>query len=116
MKSYTDIEQSRKLVDILSTESADMHYNDWSYDFLEGYEHTGRYKVDLGTPKTICGELDIPCWSLAALINALPSSTLDSSRDHYCRIHCMGRFTEWYENSVDACVAMIKKLHELKML
>ena len=32
MKSYTDIEQSKKLAEILSGESADMFYNEEPYE------------------------------------------------------------------------------------
>lgn len=39
-----------------------------------------------------------------------------SSDDHHYRIHCMERFTEWYDNAIDACYKMILKLHELKKL
>ena len=135
MKAYTDLEQSKKLAEILPLESADMHYNDWSYDFLEGYEHTGRYKVDLGTPKTICGELDIPCWSLAALINVLPTTIGNFFEKNALRLRMdkgVNDFNIWYDNfdcgdvaegldviednSVDACYEMILKLHELNLL
>ncbi len=105
MKAYTTIEQSHKLAEILPLESADM----W-------YEDSGLIIPRLGHIPKEHSDTEVPCWSLAALINALPSATLDSSRDNYCRIHCMGRFTEWYKNSVDACVTMIEKLNELKLL
>ena len=127
MKAYTDLEQSKKLAEILPLESADMHYNDWSYDFLEGYEHTGRYKVDLGTPKTICGELDIPCWSLAALLGVLPNSIYDNT-DEYSQIEFSKRSVAYHDmddgikvgsiqdNLIDACYKLILKLHEQKLL
>ena len=86
MKSYTDIEQSNILAEILPIESADKKYN------------------------------QLPCWSLTALLNVLPSATLDSSNDHHFRIHCMERYTEWYDNAVDACVEMIIRLNKLKIL
>jgi hypothetical protein len=108
MKSYTDLEQSKKLAQILPIESADMCYI--KREINDTFIETPILKPIGGVEKSLC------CWSLAALINALPSATLDSSRDHYCKIHCMGRFTGWYENSVDACVTMIIKLHELNLL
>ena len=116
MKAYTDIEQSKKLAEFLPLESADMHYNDWSYDFLEGYEHTGRYKVDLGTPKTICGELDIPCWSLAALLGVYPMLVGRDLDMFCCWQNSKNLHSRHYDNSVDACVEMILKLHERNLL
>ena len=62
IKSYTTIEQSRKLAEILPLESADMYYN------------LGESKL----PNVIYGSHDdfkcyLPCWSLAALMHLLPS-------------------------------------------
>lgn len=103
MKSYTNIEQSKKLVDILPRESADMG---WYYS---KNPYAARNQMWVGTK--VEGS-DIPCWSLTALLNILPSSTLDSSDDHYYRVRCKERFTEWHDNAVDACIEMILKLHE----
>lgn len=54
----------------------------------------------------------IPAWSLSALLELLPSATLDISDNHGYRIHCRGKFTEWHVTAVDAAVAMIKRLKE----
>lgn len=108
IKSYTDIEQSNKLAEILPIESADM----WFYPYPND-EYW--YEVpNMGNADKKYNQL--PCWSLAALLNVLPSATLDSSNDHHFRIHCMGRYTEWYDNAVDACYEMIIRLNELKLL
>ena len=108
IKSYTDIEQSNELVEILPIESADM----WFYPYPND-EYW--YEVpNMGNADKKYNQL--PCWSLAALLNVLPSATLDSSNDHHFRIHCMERYTEWHDNAVDACVEMILKLKELKLL
>ena len=98
MKSYTDINQSKKLTAILPFGSADMYYPN------EGT--LPKFGVALSISK------NIPCWSLAALISVLPSATLDSSDDHHYRVHCNERFTDWYDNPIDCCVAMIDRLHE----
>ncbi len=103
MKAYTDLEQSKKLSEILPLESADMFYRDNGIDVKLIWEH-------------IAPKVETPCWSLAALLSVLPSSTLDSSDNHRYRFRCMERYTEWYDNAIDACVAMIERLHELKML
>ena len=103
MKSYTDLEQSKVLAEFLPLESADNYYS-W---------HDERYYVvNKDCPYPYSLKEKIPCWSLAALLDVLPSATLDSSSDHYYRLHCMTRYTEWYDNPVDACVAMIEKLYE----
>ena len=105
-KICTSIKQSKKLAEILPLESADMYYRDWK-----------RMTKDIRIAHVGSGGIgDLPCWCLTALLDVLPSSTLDSSDDHYYRQHCMERFSEWYDNPVDACVDMIEKLHELKML
>ena len=108
MKSYTDIEQSKKLAEFLSLESADMfHAVDAEIvvttpyiTYLNGERNIPAYKGA------------IPCWSLAALLGVLPSSTLDSSDDHHYRVHCKEMFTDWYDNPIDCCIAMIDRLHE----
>ena len=110
MKSYTSLEQSKKLAEVLPLESADMH---WQY-----------IEEDNGQLQWFCFPKDfsinqhdtVSAWSLAALLNVLPSSTLDSSDDHHYRLHCMERFTEWYDNPIDACYEMILKLKEKNML
>ena len=85
MKAYTDLEQSKKLAEILPIESADMYYQyalpksdkirynpilgnpiaalEW---YNKGYTH-------FGNPPLTLNEYCIPCWSLAALMNLLPS-------------------------------------------
>ena len=115
MKSYTDLEQSKKLAEILPLESADMHYwLAWRGGISEEYKNIP--KVGIPNKYKRRKYLWCPCWSLAALLNVLPSSTLDSSDNHRYRFRCMERYTEWYDNAIDACVAMIERLHELKML
>lgn len=120
MKSCTDLEQSRKLAEFLPIESADMHYNDWAYDFYDGYEHTGNYTAALGTPKTICGELAIPCWSLAALFSMLPKSACleKGSSTELCRVTLPVELisSDWNIEPIDACVDVIIKLHKQKLL
>ena len=110
MKSYTSLEQSKKLAEVLPLESADMH---WQY--IE--EDNGQLQWFCFPKDFSINQYDmVSAWSLAALLNVLPSSTLDSSDDHHYRLHCMERFTEWYDNPIDACYEMILKLKEKNML
>ncbi len=64
MKSYTDLEQSKKLAEILPIESADMG---WYYS---RNPQAARNQMWVGTKAE---NADIPCWSLAALLDLLPS-------------------------------------------
>ena len=127
MKAFTSIEQSKKLAEILPLESADMHLTNSS---IKGEMYIDEFNPVLVPYLRVKDSLDayskivnnmiawevIPCWSLAALLGVLPSATLDTSDDHYCRVRCKQRCTEWYENPVDACNEMIIKLHELNLL
>jgi hypothetical protein len=71
----------------------------------------------------------IPCWSLAALLGVLPKNlnigrpSLNSNYKGYYWIQYYDEFmkpnnykTECFNNPVDACVDIIKKLHELNLL
>lgn len=133
MKAYTDIEQSRKLAEILPTESADQT---WERIAIAGanldvpeemeYWHNGN------APCILNSKIGIPCWSLTSLLDALPVSVDEGQ-------HCLALINsnpngdiEWlccYEddngnllmecyadNQVDACVEMILKLKEKELL
>ena len=124
MKSYTDIEQSKRLAEILPIESADMYY---TKDSLENYY----------CPIPLIGKYSaihdqIPCWSLTALLNILPVSCDD---EQHClalinhnpneKIEWLGAYEDdkgnlmmecYADNQIDACYEMILKLHNLKML
>jgi hypothetical protein len=68
MKSYTDLEQSKKLAEILPLESADNYYS-W---------HDERYYVvNKDCPYPYSLKEKIPCWSLAALLQVLPLGIYD---------------------------------------
>ena len=140
MKSYTDLEQSKKLAEILPVESADMYYEyvlprsnklkhipsignpvealEW---YNKGYTHFGKEPLSL---KEYC----IPCWSLAALFGVLPleietHKQTDEYKIYYYVESYMKRMgkeiylsTERHENLVDACYEMILKLHEQNLI
>ena len=139
IKSYTDLEQSKKLAEILPIESADMRYGYIApYDFSDrmydgGYDEIP-YSKDFLTknPNFSANEYDadLPCWSLAALIDIIPKRIKE---DNVLRIDVGEKDTSiWYDEigygvytelpnvtmecTVDACVAMIEKLHELDLL
>ena len=130
IKSYTDLEQSKKLAEILPLESADMWY---SYYGNSKYNPTIAYKGQQWFLCQIRNSLhdDIPCWSLTALLNILHSKAKDipslsggGYKDgKYISDWCLdyefenGDYQKTFaDNPVDACVAMIEKLHELNLL
>lgn len=117
IKSFTDLEQSKKLVKILPLESADMWYINGEGKPFGGYWNEESHDYD-----------DIPCWSLAALLSVLPivnlcAVTLKMKLNHkYYMDLCTNIVnykyisTDDYDNPVDACVEMIIKLKELNLL
>ena len=108
MKAYTDLEQSKRLAEFLPLESADMYY---PYNGIETYPEV---KNGLET------ETALYCWSLAALLGVLPEiqsgKPIIALDDNYITYPHMSDLHTKADNPVDACVAMIEKLHELKML
>lgn len=122
MKSYTDIEQSKKLVEILPIETADMcFYSDGTAIKIDDKPYTVRYPMWKDHVKVI------PCWSLAALLNYLseikmqvytpilfPSESkwilqfVEYGNGNICEVS--------YNNPIDACYEMIIKLHKFNLL
>jgi hypothetical protein len=136
MKAYTDLEQSKKLAEILPLESADMT---WCNNSIKGINYTDKFSANLYTVKEMKDVFDealvgwdkywelVPCWSLSALLDILPDEvgdnhylTLDKEGKEYCCCyednngnsfrHCFS------DNPVDACYKMVLKLHEQKLL
>jgi hypothetical protein len=109
IRSFTSLEQSRKLAEILPIESADMS---WVSNGL-GKPFARTIPIN-GDPEELCG-----CWSLAALLSVLPDYTLQTNTDGTVFVVCESKkpmISDAYDNPVDACCEMIIKLHELKML
>lgn len=114
MKSYTDLEQSKKLAELLPLESVDMYYDE-SGDINALTKPSYWY-------------ISCPCWSLAALLEALPLGVeihkqADGHKIYYYVELYMKRMgkeiylsTKRHENSVDACFEMIITLHNEKLL
>ena len=107
MKSYTDIEQSKKLAEILPLESSDMY---WEYDFTK---HECILKIMDEPIDDTC----IPAWSLAALLDVLPKYELNNfGNTIQLDVNLESLATEGDETLLDLVVNMIIHLHELKML
>ena len=120
MKSYTDLEQSRKLGKILRHDSADQT---WERIVIAGanlgvpeeiqYRHNG------DMPFQIYSGIGVPCWSLAALVDIIPEVSLNSFKDGSWNAAAQhdGRIIyREKDDPVDACVELIITLHELKLL
>ena len=121
IKSFSDLEQSHKLAEILPLESADMY---WDYD-VQKHEYY---------PMIMDDNFDDTCiraWSLAALRNLLPpaikpnkDSYLFESHNTFDNSWVYRYYNEddtsylYYKNTneVDACVAMIERLYDLNLL
>lgn len=125
MKSYTNLEQSKKLAEILPMESADMRYDEYT-SHIDGTPKVG-YKEGITE--------GIPCWSLAALLDILPNNEhmeTNISRGSWkidpieylpntwwCEYEDTKNQTEFNisaDNPVDACYELILELHEQKIL
>jgi len=131
IKSYSDLQQSKKLAEILPLESADMWYQHTGFNIKDGTEKLRYFPMVIRDYES---DEDIPCWSLAALLEEIPSTIvnivgedlkLHINKDNlqyylfYENEYTGDMFeieTELYDDMIDACVAMIEKLHELKML
>jgi len=123
MKSYTDIEQSKKLAKILPLESADMCYsNDGTAIKIDANSYTVRYSMW----KDYVVEI-IPCWSLAALLDLMPKihgerPKLDTGRIQTEKYYVEYPYHEstkddWYstklcDSAVDAAFEMVCWLKE----
>lgn len=142
IKSYTDIEQSRKLAEILPLESADMYYH-YTTSVVKNYHEDVPECITLINHFAFFPE-DIPCWSLAALLGILPNEIITDNRFecHYqidirkydsgsnitlyqiAYGNNRGSSGSWHdmintgekEHLIDACFQMILKLHEYKWL
>ena len=112
IKAYTDLEQSRKLAEILSLETADVYYP------TEGT--SPKFGVALSISN------NIPCWSLASLLSVLPKIGSEepmiqklyyanTPTERYICQYSLTNITGEYDNPVDACVEMIEKLNELNL-
>lgn len=113
MKSYTSLEQSKKLSKILPVETADRLYG---YDI----PHSIPYSFRIGVAE--------PCWSLCALLDVLDKTAylIDENASVHLSSYKTINWTVRIDNSdlepiteadpIDACVRMILKLHELNLL
>ena len=142
MKAFTNLEQSKKLAEILPIESADSHYVRQTHDFRGNTVDSKWSHPKYGNPNSRYANYivqnfssyeTIPCWSLTALLDVLESEIDGEEGETYqLNIEKDGTWWNvWYrerydeadpieaastEEFVDACVEMIEKLHKQKLL
>lgn len=113
IKSFTDIPQSKRLAEFLPPESADVIWDLTNPDLptiraipYEDSDYNNKY-LNI-----------IAAWSLTALLGVLPNYQLQTQDDGIGVLcSCNGKFNiVTANNPVDACVAMIEKLHKLNLL
>ena len=125
IKSYTDIERSKVLAEILPLDSADM-----SYPIIH---NVGQEPYHCNIPMFVPAmNGDIPCWSLAALLNVLPKIyypvkdhktdlILGKPKDKWCILYWDTTGMQHGEetlgdNPVDACYEMILRFKEKNLI
>lgn len=111
MKAYTNVEQSRKLMEFLPLDSADCY---WSYDSLQGF-HRIEWFEDWYNKQSQLREKDIPCWSLAALLSVIAFPVISQKEDGGWEAwsflkHSLGEVSI-QDDPVDACVDLIISLN-----
>ena len=110
IKSFTSLEQSKKLAEILPLESVDMYW--WSSGkryYIEAMDD-GDFNEKEG---------HVRAWSLAALLGVLPNGIVMNKDSQNGMYHFSSKYigtSVTADNPVDACVAMIEHLHEFKIL
>ena len=127
MKSYTDLEQSKILAEFLPIESADMYFEP-SAGFCTEPSEVKVGDIKYAHPRSV------PCWSLAALLSVIPKEVeIKGQRYAPCLFpttdgHWLYKLwynsnaiidspiAVWCDNPLDACVEMIIKLNEQKLL
>lgn len=126
IKSYTNVEQSKKLAEKLPFESADMKW------FIPGDNKGGFIdEVSLIKNKSEYNFFDkvtdwnyapyVPCWSLSALLNVLPHPRLEQYNDDTWTCAIFNKDNHFIDDSygrepVDACFEMAMKLKETDLL
>ena len=125
MKTYTDLEQSKKLAGILPLESADMIYMPMMD--IDSMSNSGFFNIPECYPFNEFKDSDtkpLPCWSLAALLDVLPDESdivkgkVDVVDYKYMCTVCIKEevVTAFGNNLLDACYELIIKLYKRKLL
>ena len=133
IKSHSDLQQSKKLAEILPIESADMYYEEvcnLPKAIIGNYVLHNQCMEDKDYKK-LSNPVLSPAWSLSALLNILHSKTKNipslsggGYKDgKYISDWCLdyefddGDYQKTFaDNPVDACYEMIIRLYKLNLL
>jgi hypothetical protein len=134
IKSYSDLQQSRKLAEFLPIESADMvlsfrHTKNDEYipEYVVSRNYVEVYNEMMKLPgmekRDVC-QLIQPVWSLAALLDVIPWGQVNRMTNSnkweassWKNSNLVPKYyVEGFDNPTDACYELILKLHELKLL
>jgi len=121
IKSYSDLQQSKKLAEILPLESADMYYEEVCNlpEVIVGNYILHNQCMEDKDYKKLSNPVLSPAWSLAALLSVLPNGIIMNKDSQNGKYHFSSTYIGTHitaDNPIDACVELILKLHELKML
>ena len=118
-KIYTDLSQSKKLLELgIDITTADMYY---SFDYnIEEYEEDAQIipQSELEQHFSLFPE-DVPAWSLAALLSIIPKSLIYTPSPFlkgYCCKNIENDIETYGDDSVDAAFEMICWLLENKKI
>lgn len=127
MKAYTDIEQSKRLAEILPIDSANLfwlkRYTDLTQsDYRIGIVDKSDKCIDFFNSYAVAVENKeiIPCWELTALLSVLPNPTLTQYSEDKWNIAVFDKKDNHFKDEcfadepVDACYEMILKLYSNK--
>ena len=130
MKSYTDLKQSRTLAEFLPHNTSDQT---WARIAIAGANlgipEEKQYRHDGDMPFYFYSGTGVPCWSLAALLDVIKDKcdyfefvylkrTYDGRANLLVDVYRLSTdvYDVYNKEAVDACVEMILKLHELKLI
>ena len=133
IKSYTDLEQSRKLSEILPLESADMYWhsnlNSSDRQYLLDMGEIEYFDIETNFEHYSIGNYDIPAWSLAALVSIASTYcnrleiTLRTNKKYNVFamnndfvLRSFDEFSDGIDNLIDCCYEIIIRLHKLNLL
>ena len=120
IKSFTDVTQSKVLAEILPIESADMWWSRCTItDFGDGVLKVSYAVEPCNISQFRNTKEDVPCWSLAALLDILYNGIVMNKDSQNGRYHFSSKYVGTYvtaDNPIDACYEMILKLHEQNIL
>ena len=128
IKSFTSLEQSKKLAEILPLESADWTILNCFNEFGKKDGSNIRVVKEVNTLNDSVEK--IPCWSLAALLGVLPMITEGKDtanpfiaktpdNEYYVVYATLTKEVDSsgiYDNPIDACYDMIINLKKLNLL